>query len=94
MLPIIPLSSIPCTSRGVRRTTSHFAPSFLSCTRSASHSDSLTLVFRENPLALVQWTVVDQQGKITTVSLYDAQFGVALDPGMFVLRARASNAAR
>jgi len=44
---------------------------------------SLTLVFRENPLALVQWTVVDQQGKTTTVSLYDVQFGVALDPGMF-----------
>src|SRR4051812_26845746 len=44
---------------------------------------SLTLVFRENPLALVQWTVVDQQGKTTTVSLHDVQFGVALDPGMF-----------
>ena len=44
---------------------------------------SLTLVFRENPLALVQWTVIDQQGKTTTVSLYDTQFGVALDPGMF-----------
>jgi outer membrane lipoprotein-sorting protein len=44
---------------------------------------SLTLVFRDNPLALVQWTVVDQQGKTTTVSLYDTQFGVALDPAMF-----------
>lgn len=44
---------------------------------------SLTLVFRENPLALVQWIVVDQQSKTTTVSLYDTQFGVALDPGMF-----------
>ena len=44
---------------------------------------SLTLVFRENPLALVQWTVIDQQGKSTTVSLYDVQFGVALDPEMF-----------
>lgn len=44
---------------------------------------SLTLVFRENPLALVQWIVLDQQGKTTTVSLYDTQFGVALDPGMF-----------
>ena len=44
---------------------------------------SLTLVFRENPLALVQWSVVDQQGKTTTLSLYDVQFGVALDPGMF-----------
>jgi outer membrane lipoprotein-sorting protein len=44
---------------------------------------SLTLVFRENPLALVQWMVLDQQGKTTTLSLYDTQFGVALDPGMF-----------
>jgi outer membrane lipoprotein-sorting protein len=44
---------------------------------------SLTLVFRGNPLALVQWIVVDQQGKTTTLSLYDTQFGVALDPGMF-----------
>jgi outer membrane lipoprotein-sorting protein len=44
---------------------------------------SLTLVFRENPLALVQWTVIDQQGKSTTVSLTDVQFGVALNPGMF-----------
>jgi outer membrane lipoprotein-sorting protein len=44
---------------------------------------SLTLVFRDNPLALVQWIVVDQQGKTTTLSLYDTQSGVALDPGMF-----------
>jgi outer membrane lipoprotein-sorting protein len=44
---------------------------------------SLTLVFRDNPLALVQWIVVDQQGKTTTLSLYDTQFGVALDPNMF-----------
>ncbi len=51
----------------------------------SAHADlgSLTLVLRENPLALVQWIVVDQQGKTTTVSLYDTQFGVALDPGMF-----------
>ena len=27
--------------------------------------------------------LIDQQGKSTTVSLYDVQFGVALDPGMF-----------
>ena len=49
----------------------------------ASKRDQAKSFFRENPLALVQWTVVDQQGKITTVSLYDTQFGVALDPGMF-----------
>ncbi len=44
---------------------------------------SLTLVFTENPLALRQWTVVDQQGKTTTVSLSNLQFGMALDPGLF-----------
>jgi outer membrane lipoprotein-sorting protein len=44
---------------------------------------SLTLVFTENPLALRQWTVVDQQGKTTTVSLSNLQFGMALDPRLF-----------
>ncbi len=44
---------------------------------------SLTMVFTENPLALRQWTVVDQQGKVTTVSLSDLQFGMALDPKLF-----------
>jgi len=44
---------------------------------------SLTLVFSENPTVLRQWTVVDQQGKTTTVNLSDLQFGVALDPKLF-----------
>ena len=44
---------------------------------------SLTLVLTENPLALRQWTVIDQQGKSTTVNLSDLQFGVALDPSLF-----------
>jgi outer membrane lipoprotein-sorting protein len=44
---------------------------------------SLTLVFMENPLSLRQWIVVDQQGKTTTVSLSDLQFGMALDPRLF-----------
>jgi outer membrane lipoprotein-sorting protein len=50
-----------------------------------AHPDqgSLTLVFTENPLALRQWIVVDQQGKTTTVSLSDLQFGMALDPRLF-----------
>ena len=33
---------------------------------------SLTLVFSDNPLALRQWTIVDQQRKTTTVSISDA----------------------
>jgi len=48
----------------------------------AAHPDlgSLTMAFTENPLSLRQWTVVDQQGRRTTVSLSDVQLGVALDP--------------
>ena len=44
---------------------------------------SLTLSFTENPLALRQWTVVDQQGKTTVVTLSNLQFGMALDPRLF-----------
>jgi outer membrane lipoprotein-sorting protein len=44
---------------------------------------SLTMLFSENPLALRQWTVVDQQGKTTTVSLSELQFGMPLDPKLF-----------
>jgi outer membrane lipoprotein-sorting protein len=45
---------------------------------------SLTMVFSNEPVALRQWTIVDQQRKSTTVSIYDAQFGIALDPELFV----------
>jgi outer membrane lipoprotein-sorting protein len=45
---------------------------------------SLTIVFSSQPLALLQWTIVDQQRKTTSVSISNAQFGVALDPGLFV----------
>jgi outer membrane lipoprotein-sorting protein len=45
---------------------------------------SLTMVFSDNPLALQQWSIVDQQRKTTTVSLYDERFGMALDPKLFV----------
>jgi outer membrane lipoprotein-sorting protein len=48
-----------------------------------SDAASLTLVFTENPLSLWQWIVVDQQGKTTTVTLSDLQFGMALDPKLF-----------
>jgi outer membrane lipoprotein-sorting protein len=47
-------------------------------------SGSLTIVFSDNPLALRQWSIVDQQRKTTTVSLYDERFGMALDPKLFV----------
>jgi hypothetical protein len=45
MLPIIPLNSMPATSRGVRSTTIHCAASWRSCARRPSHSASETLVF-------------------------------------------------
>jgi outer membrane lipoprotein-sorting protein len=45
---------------------------------------SLTIVFNSQPLALRQWTIVDQQHKTTTVSISNVQFGAALDPGLFV----------
>jgi outer membrane lipoprotein-sorting protein len=47
---------------------------------------SLTMLFTSQPPALRQWTIVDQQRKTTTVSISDVQFGVALDPELFVYR--------
>lgn len=44
---------------------------------------SLTMVFTENPLVLRQWTVVDQQGRVTNVALSQLQYGMALDPKLF-----------
>lgn len=44
---------------------------------------SLTLVLTDNPLALWQWIVVDQQAKTTTVTLSNLQSGMALDPKLF-----------
>ncbi|MBV8889887.1 MAG: outer membrane lipoprotein carrier protein LolA [Alphaproteobacteria bacterium] len=44
---------------------------------------TLTMVFSESPVLLRQWIIVDQQGKTTTVSLSDEQFGMALDPKLF-----------
>jgi outer membrane lipoprotein-sorting protein len=49
-----------------------------------SDNGTLTLVFGSEPLALRQWTIVDRQRKTTTVTISDAQFGVALDPELFV----------
>jgi len=47
-------------------------------------SGSLTMVFSDDPLALRQWSIVDQQRKTTAVSLSNEQFGMALDPKLFV----------
>jgi outer membrane lipoprotein-sorting protein len=45
---------------------------------------SLTMTFSDRPLALRQWSIVDQQRKTITVSLFNEQFGIALDPQLFV----------
>ena len=51
-----------------------------------AHSDggSLTMTFSERPFALRQWTIVDAQRRTTTVTLAGQQFGMALDPTLFV----------
>jgi outer membrane lipoprotein-sorting protein len=52
--------------------------------KSEPDKGSLTMVFSDRPLVLRQWSIVDQQRKTTTVSLYDERMGVALDPKLFV----------
>ena len=44
----------------------------------------ITLVFTEQPLQLRQWQVTDPQGQMTTVSLFDAHDGLALNKDLFV----------
>ncbi len=44
----------------------------------------ITLVFTEKPFALRQWQVVDAQGAITTVTLYNEESGIPLDKELFV----------
>jgi outer membrane lipoprotein-sorting protein len=44
---------------------------------------SLTLTFTDKPLALKQWTVVDQQRQATTVTLLELQTDMKLDPKLF-----------
>lgn len=52
--------------------------------RTASPSDgSLTLIFNQNPLMLKAWRVVDAQGRITMVDLYDLQPGVSVKNKLF-----------
>jgi outer membrane lipoprotein-sorting protein len=50
----------------------------------APDNGSLTMVFSDQPLSLRQWTIVDQQHHTTKVLLSQQQFGMALDPKLFV----------
>ena len=44
---------------------------------------SVTLVFAEKPMQLRQWIVTDPTGIETTVTLFNTEEGVALDPALF-----------
>jgi outer membrane lipoprotein-sorting protein len=44
---------------------------------------ALTLTFTDKPLALKQWTVIDQQRQATTVTLMELQTDMKLDPKLF-----------
>lgn len=54
--------------------------------RSDPGQGSITLTFSLQPYQLRQWKVLDAQGQVTTVTLYDAQSGVALDKSLFDFR--------
>jgi outer membrane lipoprotein-sorting protein len=45
---------------------------------------SLTLGFREAPLSLLQWTVIDPQGAVTRVALREVRTGMELADDLFV----------
>ncbi len=49
----------------------------------APEKGQMRLVFRANPLQLIGWTVVDQTGAPTQVSLENVQAGIALDVNQF-----------
>ena len=49
---------------------------------------SLQLLFMEKPFALRQWTLVDAQGVEISVTLFDTQYGVKLDPSLFEFKRR------
>ena len=52
--------------------------------RTATPGDgTLTLVFSDQPLALVSWTVTDAQRRQTTVRLFDVQYGGSFEQSLF-----------
>ena len=56
----------------------------VSLVRTASPGEgTLTLYFADAPLALRQWVVVDQQGKLTRVSLTNLDTSAHVDPKLF-----------
>jgi outer membrane lipoprotein-sorting protein len=51
----------------------------------APNQGSITMVFNDNPLELVQWIVTDEQGLTTTVALSEIRRNVELSPKLFRL---------
>ncbi len=45
----------------------------------------ITLTFSEGPMALKRWSILDAQGRRTTVDITDLEPTSGLDPGLFVL---------
>lgn len=44
----------------------------------------VTMVFTERPMQLRQWTILDAQNKTVTVTLDSPQFGVPINPQLFI----------
>ena len=51
----------------------------------APRQGSITMVFNDNPLELVQWIVTDGQGLTTTVALNQVRRNVQLSPDLFFI---------
>ena len=54
--------------------------------RAKPEEGTLTMSFGERPLQLRGWTIVDQQGKRTSVYISNANFGMQLNPDLFVYK--------
>ena len=71
----------PVTVTGFRRGPGQVE---VSVVRSATPQEgTLTLVFSTPPLVLHSWVVLDAQGRTTTVTLFDQQFGGTFDQALF-----------
>lgn len=49
----------------------------------APQQGSITMIFNDNPLELVQWIVTDEQGLATTVALSEVRRNVEINPNLF-----------
>ncbi|MDP7626287.1 MAG: outer-membrane lipoprotein carrier protein LolA, partial [Rhodospirillales bacterium] len=47
---------------------------------------SITMIFSDQPLALRQWIITDQQEIRTTVTLSNLESGIIIDPKLFIFK--------